>query len=61
MQRIATNPDNYIALANENKVPAQDGDSLHIVDTGEEFICYQGMWFLDLRKVNALKISMKTA
>ena len=33
----------------------QTGATLHFVDTGEEYICYGGMWELDFRKTRTLE------
>lgn len=34
-----------------------EGAELHIVDTGEEFIFHDGMWFQDLRRINAIRLA----
>ena len=33
----------------------QTGATLHFVDTGEEYICYGGMWERDFRKTQTLE------
>ena len=34
------------------------GSVFHSVDTGDEWVYYEGMWTLDLRKAMALKRSL---
>ena len=37
---------------------APEGSIFHAVDTGDEFVRYEGGWTLDLRKAAALKRSL---
>jgi hypothetical protein len=36
---------------------APQGMTLHCVDTGEEWVFYDGMWTLDLRRARALLLA----
>jgi len=35
-----------------------EGSTYHAVDTGEQFVFYDGMWELDLRLTTALEIAL---
>lgn len=34
-----------------------EGSTFHAIDTGQEFVFYDGGWEIDLRKVNAIKMA----
>jgi hypothetical protein len=34
-----------------------DGAEFHVIDTGEEYVFFDGMWVQDLRKINAIKMA----
>lgn len=54
-----THGEQYIGLSTETKpVTCNEGSTYHSIDTGEEWIFYDGMWELDLRKINAIKMAV---
>ena len=66
MSKVVRRPHNldrksdYITLSSSgfpDPNNSQDGATLHFVDTGEEYVQYQNMWELDLRRVTALKMA----
>lgn len=32
-----------------------EGSEYHVIDTGEEFVFFNGMWEQDLRRINAIQ------
>lgn len=38
-----------------------NGSTLHFVDTGEQYVMYDGTWEPDLRLITALTAALKTA
>ena len=48
----ATSDTRYQALSSDEfPTGAGNGSTLHLVDTGEQFVCHDGQWFLDLRAI----------
>lgn len=52
--RVETN-DQFIGASSDVKPNATEGATLHIIDTGEEYIFHDGMWMQDLRRIYALQ------
>ena len=52
-----------LGISTDDKPTAnvEDGTVLHCIDTGEEWVFYNGSWELDLRKINAIKMAEKLA
>jgi len=49
---------NFVCLSSDAKpTAAPEGSTLHIIDTGEQFIFYSGSWEQDLRMIYALTAS----
>lgn len=47
-----------MGLSSDDKpMNVDEGTEIRIIDTGEEYIFYGGMWELDLRKINAIKMA----
>lgn len=47
-----------VGLSSDDKpTDVDEGTYIHIVDTGEEYIFCDGMWFQDLRRINAIKMA----
>lgn len=47
-----------VCLSSDDKpMTVDDGTQIHIIDTGEEYIFLNGMWEIDLRKINAIKMA----
>lgn len=38
----------------EKPLDVADGATMHVIDTGEEFVFHNGMWELDLRSIRVL-------
>jgi len=64
MARVKSRPHNldrvseYVTLSSSgfpDAGSAQDGSTLHFVDTGEQYVNYLGMWEPDLRMARALE------
>jgi len=56
---IAKDVQNYIGLSTEDKpTVVSNGSTLHLVDTGEEFVSFEDMWVLDLRRARAIKLAL---
>ena len=58
---ISNHPDHYVGLSSEvwpTDIP--DGSTLHLVDTGEEFICYGGIWVPDRRLIHTRSMQEET-
>jgi hypothetical protein len=50
----------YIGLSADTKPEAASpGSTYHAVDTGEEWVYYNGVWSVDLRKVNLSTLDTK--
>jgi hypothetical protein len=47
------------AAADDKPATATEGSTFHAVDTGEEYVYHNGMWALDLRKINAIKMAAR--
>lgn len=45
----------YVGLSTDTKPEASPGATYYSVDTGEEWVYFNGMWVPDLRLVNAIK------
>ena len=46
----------YIGLSSDDKpAAAPDGSTFHCVDTGEQYVFYDGTWEADLRLIYALQ------
>ena len=43
--------------SDEKPSDVDDGAEFHAIDTGEEYIFHDGMWYQDLRKINAIKMA----
>ncbi len=56
---LTTGDRNWICLSSDEFPVAgngvKQGDKMHIVDTGEEYIFFNDMWETDLRLTNAVK------
>ena len=55
MEQTVRNPIHRQGYSSDVKHPAEDGSTLHILDTGEMLVCHEGAWIPDLRLVYALK------
>lgn len=54
--RIARAMKHYVGLSSDVKPSdATEGSTLHIVDTGEQWVYHDGMWQEDLRMIYALR------
>ena len=51
----------FQGFSSDQKPGGPNGATFHVIDTGEVFVCHEGVWSLDLRLVAALRISMQTA
>ncbi len=47
---------NLQGLSSDPKPGGPNGATFHVIDTGEVFVCHEGVWSPDLRLVAALKI-----
>lgn len=45
----------WLVTSDEDKPTAASGSTLHVVDTGEEYIYFNGGWQQDLRRIYALR------
>jgi hypothetical protein len=45
----------FQGLSSDEKPGGPNGATFHAIDTGEVFVCHEGMWTLDLRLGAALK------
>lgn len=51
----------YIKLSSEGfPGPAPDGSTLHFVDTGDQYVSYDGSWEPDRRLIRALELASLT-
>jgi hypothetical protein len=47
---------NYQGLSTDTKPTAPpEGSTYHVIDTGEEYVFYDGTWEPDLRRIAALR------
>jgi hypothetical protein len=51
----AYNVRHWIGTSDEDKPTAATGSTLHVVNTGEELIYYNGGWERDRRRIYALR------
>jgi hypothetical protein len=55
--KLVTNIHRFQCLSSDVKpLDPPEGSTLHIVDTGEEYIFFDGMWIYDLRLSNAINL-----
>ena len=57
--RLVETIQNFQCLSSDEKpAPAgvPEGAKLHIVDTGEQYVAYNGSWEIDLRLIYALSV-----
>ena len=46
----------FQGLSTDDKpTDSPDGSTYHSVDTGEQWVCHDGMWVIDLRMAKALE------
>ena len=51
--------EHYIGLSTDEKpADVNDGSRFHCVDTGEEYIYFDGTWEIDLRLTRALQLAL---
>jgi len=48
------NPLSLQCLSSDTYPIAENGSTLHIVDTGDVYVCHDGEWSIDLRLARAL-------
>ena len=53
--KLIESKDGYICDSSDTIPNAVEGATLHIVDTGEEYVFHDGTWMPDLRRLYALK------
>jgi len=52
---VSNNPPHWQGLSSDVKPQSGDGATCHSVDTGEQFVCHDGMWVEDLRLIYAIR------
>lgn len=52
---VKTNLPNLQGLSTDERPAAENGTTLHIVDTGEVYVRHDGAWIKDLRAARAIK------
>jgi len=55
MKEVSRNAKKFQCLSTDERTAAPEGSTLHIVDTGEEQIYFNGTWELDRRRIFALQ------
>jgi hypothetical protein len=55
--RLVVNLVNLQGYSSDEKSPADDGSTYHVLDTGEVFVAHERGWVLDKRLAYAVKMA----
>lgn len=55
VRQVTQNDIVFQGLSSDSKPGGPNGATFHVLDTGEVFVCHEGVWSLDLRLAMAMK------